>query len=235
MSEEIEEAATAISEDSRSFYDRINSVYNELDEEIKSDDSSVFDTLENETITESPNPEPEPELEPSRTAAPRGGAEPIQNENQKTTLDQVIDPKTGVVLIDQLMATVGTTTYNMFAKDHKCTPQDWALTSNQMNGLLPVTRNLFESIEVGSDNPWIGFFGVLGGMYIAKAGEVKASYKNGTERAKPADAGKFQGNHKRQSTGKATVRKWVGRVTDRVPNLEHPFWSENPEELKKYQ
>lgn len=134
--------------------------------------------------------------------------------------------------MDNLLSVTGSTVYNFFAKDHKSSPQDWSLSNSQLDALYPVTRDLMQSIEVKSENPYFAFLGVLGAIYISKAGEVRSHYKSKTKLRKEADVNKFN-NQKKQgskisgSSGASSsgyVKKWINKK-EGVPNMEHKHWN----------
>ena len=226
-------------EQSKEAYDRINQVYNDVEDVINLENEQ-FDENDSYISSDSLSDESSDifggrNIEGDRTEDREDKSErdlgKTPNEKEKTVLSDVIDAKTGTILVDQLMSNVSSTCYNIFAKDHKCSPKDWALSQAQLDGLYPVTKALMDSIEVSTSNPYYAFFGVLIGMYTAKFGEVRAHYKSGTDLRKEADVNKFMNQNKKTSssnsgTGKSYVRKYIGKGTERQPNPDHPDYEQ---------
>lgn len=213
--------------------DKLQTGYNEL--EIEEPTFEGLDSMESENQIDFEEEESFLEGEQAHEFLEREQhvpGDPNINELPTTTLADVIDPKTGVVLMDNLMSVTGSTVYNFFAKGHKSSPQDWNLSNSQLDALYPVTRDLMQSIEVKSENPYYAFIGVLGAIYISKAGEVRSHYKSQTKLRKEADVNKFNNQKKAGSklsgsagsgSGSGYVRKWKDKKAG-VPNMEHKHW-----------
>lgn len=243
MSEEEKETIenSADEKKSREFYDKLNSVYNNVE---APQEGSILDS----GTAFSPGREQEQEQQQEQGAGTGASASDSATIGEKkvekkpeTSLADVVPPETGVILIDNAMSTISSTIYNVFAKGHKSSPQDWALSQAQMNGLYPVTKQLMEHIKVRVDNPYYAFLGVLAGMYMVKASEVKAHYKSGTKLRKEADTEKMvnRSERKKSTGGRKYIKKYLNDAEGhRYPNPENEFWKENPSEFelaqKKY-
>jgi len=201
------------------FWDSMHNVYDDIDvdeDKYSSDDDIIFDE------------------EVRKEIPPMEDRQVIPEAKENTTLHDLIATKSAVSTFDTVMSTLGSMTYNMFAKDHKCSPSDWALNQAQADGMMPVMELLLKHIEVKSESPYLAFAGVCVAIYGSKAGQIRSHYKQGTDLGKEANYSRMKGSSKSSGAGANYVRKWIGSKTDGIPNPEHSYWKNNPEEFATY-
>ena len=205
--------------------DKIAEETENFDEEIYQE-SLGHESILNQGRTVEENEEIQQENKTSDFVQDDGKGKPHAN------IGETFSPLVATALLNEVYSFGCNFIHNQVNKKFKSKREDWKFTEDEMNAVIPTMERLLEEQSFENMTPMNSFLFTIGTISFTKAFSIISHYKEGEPLEKKGSTNKLSKTKKKTVTrnNKYLDADEQGR---KLPNPEHSYWINNPEEYER--